>query len=226
MPGFGLTSVPPVAPVTPPRFFIMTQIINAIELGDPIPSIIHPSGDYPNMLILGGGRCVWEDYFAAREIMPTSYVMGVNDIAGQFKIEKMHHAVSLHGRVLPAIRGLRLEKGCCETICTHSDYPGAGITFVWKMQNSGGTSGLFALKIALALGCKKIILCGIPMDGSGHYFDPPDVRKNFAEVFGSVSNFAPWRDVAKSQIAVDRVRSMSGKTASLFKEPTKDWVES
>ena len=203
----------------------MTQIINDIELNEPIPSIIPPSGDYPNMLILGGGRCIWEDYFAAREIMPTSCTMAINDIAGQFKVEPIVHAVSLHARVLPAIRLLRIEKNDARSVCTHSDKRGEGVDFVWNMANLGGTSGLFAVKIALALGCKKIILCGVPIDGTGHYFDPPDPVKNLSENFESIACLSPWNCVAQSQVAKDRVRSMSGNTARIFGKPTKEWVE-
>lgn len=113
-----------------------------------------------------------------------------------------------------------------ESVCAHCDVTGVGVDCVWNMQSAGGTSGLFAVKIALALGSSKIIICGIPMDGSGHYFDPPDAKKNNTDDFSNKAGFAPWHDVARIQIASDRVRSMSGRTAQLFGKPTKEWVQS
>ena len=204
----------------------MYRTINDIVIKEPLPSILPESGVYPNMLILGGGRGVWEEYFEAREIMPRSYVMCINDIGAQFKVEKVHHIVSLHKRILPAIKAFRRDRGALESVSSHSYQPSPDVDFVWNMENVGGTSGLFATKIALALGSKKIILCGIPMDNSGHYFDPPKAKDNDSASFGGGSIDMPWRDLMKSAIAKDRVRSMSGKTMAMFKKPTKEWVES
>jgi hypothetical protein len=204
-----------------------TKIINDITISDP-PSIA--GGDCPNMLILGGGKGLWEDYFAAREVMPSSHIMCVNDIAAQFKAEKIQHAVSLHHRLLPAVCIMRKEKGMLEKVCRHSSSRGAredSADVYWCMQNGGGTSGLFATKIAIAMGSKHIILCGLPIDSSGHYFDPPTPEDNRTTKFAeNHSSFAEWRDMKKSKLVMSRVRSMSGNTGNLFGKPTKEWVQS
>ena len=151
--------------------------------------------------------------------------MCVNDIAGQFRAEPIHHAVSLHKRILPAVKLLRVEKSMLEKITTHSCLHHDGVDVVWNLHNSGGTSGLFAVKIALLLGYEKIIVCGVPMDNSGHYFDPDDVNVNQAAKFGDdKATIAPWSDIAKREVPKQRVRSMSGRTATILGKPTKEWV--
>jgi len=202
--------------------------INGIQIKEPLPDIMNGlNGEYPDMLILGGGTCVWEDYFAARKLLPKAYIMCINDIGAQFKVETIQHIVSLHPKLLNAVRAFRIEKSMIESVASHSNVKADGVNCVWNIANNGGTSGFFALKICLVLGCKKIILCGIPMDGGGHYFDPPDASLNSTTRFDSKATFYPWwQEMLSSPVALERVRSMSGKTAELFGKPTKEWVQS
>lgn len=199
-----------------------TKVYNDIVISDGLPMEVGEV--YPNLLILGGGKSVWDDYFAARELFDSYYVMCVNDIAGQFKVEEVHHAVSLHSPILPAVRALYRQKSMLNDFTTHSDHAAPGVDCVWNMQNSGGTSGLFAVKIAMAMGSRHIVICGIPMDNSGHYFDPPDAHLNKTDNFNVSSWLAPWEDVGRSIVARERVRSMSGNTAQLLGKPTKEWA--
>jgi len=186
-----------------------------------------------NLILLGGGMCVWEDYAEARKLFaPTGYndsqyeIMCVNDIAGQFTEEKIHHAVSLHKRILPAVRLLRVEKSMLEKFTTHSNLAGDEVDVVWNLHNAGGTSGLYAVKIALLLGYKKIIVCGVPMDNGGHYYDPKDssILNHTVRFASNKSSITPWRDLAKREIPQQRVRSMSGNTASILGKPTQEWA--
>jgi hypothetical protein len=202
-----------------------TKILNDITISDPPAQYDGKSN--ANMIILGGGRTVWEDYFFARSIMSSAEIMCINDIGTQFKAEHIHHMVSLHVGFFPATKLLRREKGLLHKYVNHCTVKREGVDVVWRMQNAGGTSGLFATKIALAMGSKKIILCGIPMDNTGHYFDPPEAEKNRTTKFSAQnSTLAPWRDMKKSKLVMDRVRSMGGHTAGIFGKPTKEWVQS
>jgi hypothetical protein len=77
------------------------------------------------------------------------------------------------------------------------------------------------------MGSKHIILCGIPADNSGHYFDPPTPEDNRTTKFSqNHSGFAEWRQMKKSALVMSRIRSMSGNTGNLFGKPTKEWVQS
>jgi hypothetical protein len=197
-------------------------IVNDIVIDTP-PDIAN--SDTSNIIILGGGKTVWEDYFKAKEIMPSYKVMCVNDIGTQFKAEQIHHLVSLHKGFFPAVKLLRKEKSMYEKYITHCNVAAQDVDYVWRMENVGGTSGLFAVKVAMALGAKRIIICGIPMDNSGHYFDPPDAIKNHTTKFSeNHCNLAPWIDLKKSKHAMQTVRSMGGHTASIVGTPTKEWA--
>jgi hypothetical protein len=181
---------------------------------------------HANMIILGGGKTVWEDYFFARSIMPKSEIMCVNDIGGQFKAEHIHHMVSLHTGFFVATKLLRQEKSVNLDYRNHFPKAATGVDVVWRMQNVGGTSGLFATKIAVAMGSKHIILCGIPMDNTGHYFDPPNADGNHTTKFSQNNcNLVPWRDCKKSGLVMSRVRSMGGHTAHIFGKPTEEWAK-
>ena len=90
--------------------------------------------------------------------------------------------------------------------------------YLFPGQTSSGTSGLFALKVALIdLGFDRAVLCGIPMqDEAGH------LRDAAAPWSGAVAHWAGWLE-AYPQIK-DRARSMSGRTADLLGRPTAEWV--
>ena len=179
------------------------------------------------LLILGGGRDVWADYLSAKEILEHYEVMCVNDIAIHFSVEPLHHAVSMHKKVLSAIRTIRREKSYLERVHTHSVKPHLDVDTAWTIQCAGPTSGGFAAQIAVAMGFTKIILCGIPIDNSGHYFDPPDGDSNHSVKFGDKHNIVGWRQLHENnEYARNRLRSMSGRTASIFGEPTIDWARS
>jgi hypothetical protein len=199
-------------------------IINEIAINDPVPSIVGKS--YGNLLILGGAKCVWDDYLEARDLMGKGnyWIMCVNDIGAQFKAEPILHAVSLHKRNLPAIRLMRKEKSMLEHVITHCHKPGPEVQLVWKLDNVGGTSGMFATKIAVLLGYKKIIICGVPIDNSGHYFDPLNINDNRSTTFNNSSQIASWREFSTLKTVKQRVRSMSGKTKAYLGKPTKEWV--
>jgi hypothetical protein len=201
------------------------QNINGIEVDDPVPSC---AGDFGGtLLILGGGKCLWEDYLKFKELGGSYRIMAVNDIACQFKAEPIMHAISLHRGILPAIRLMRREKSMLEHVFTHCHKSGPGIDNVWNIHNVGGTSGLFAIKVAMCLGHTKIVVAGVPMDGSGHYFDPLNANENNTTRFDGKSSQRVWSMFrTNNSIAGDRVRSMSGHSKTVFGEPTIEWLRS
>ncbi len=84
--------------------------------------------------------------------------------------------------------------------------------FRWPWTKHG-TSGLGAILTALALGYEEIVLCGMPLDESGHNGEPPWRKCGF---LNEVPDADPhWR------LAIDlafggKVKSMSGRT--------KEWL--
>jgi hypothetical protein len=150
--------------------------------------------------------------------------MCINDMACQFVECKINHAVSLHPKLLTAVRIMRIEKCMYEKITTHSNCEGSDVDVVWNMDQTGETSGLFAVKIALAMGFKKIIICGIPQDNSGHYYDHHKPKQTGLIRFNTRSNIRGWNDLYSITLAPERVRALSGLTKSIFGEPTKEWI--
>jgi len=166
------------------------------------------------LLILGGGRTVWEDFDKVRPWKGET--MAVNDIGAHFH-ERIRHWVTLHPEYLQGWRTYREKhlygQGVPAMTLSNKD-KGAGVDVVWSVDNVGGTSGLFAAFIGLMLGYDEIVLAGIPMDNTGHYFDAPWYRTdNEDRAVNSV-----WRQ-ARDNIFAGRVKSLSGNTREWLGAP-------
>jgi hypothetical protein len=88
----------------------------------------------------------------------------------------------------------------------------------------GGTSGLLACVVALGLGYDEIVLCGIPIDNSGHFWEQTGDKTNFqreivnssGQIRGDGRRF--WTNRLKEFDG--RVKSMSGNTRLILGAPT------
>jgi hypothetical protein len=82
-------------------------------------------------------------------------------------------------------------------------------------QNSAGSSGLFALKVALDR-FERAVLCGIPLaPAAAHYFD--------SRPWGAAEHYLDgWHEALPT--IKGRARSMSGWTAELLGRPTAEWM--
>ncbi len=168
-------------------------------------------------LVLGGAKCVFEDYAKARSLGEFSVVIGANDIIAE--ISEINHAVSMHPGKLPRWLKKRKENG-------HPDVEGLWTAFdrspqvpqglkVEFLRNTRGGSGLLAVYVARKLGCDRIVLAGVPMTLQGEHFHTPGWWKEY-HLYKVV-----WD--ANASLKTD-VRSMSGWTMEKFGEPTPSWV--
>lgn len=100
---------------------------------------------------------------------------------------------------------------------THSCQKGAMVHWPWS---GAGTSSLGATYTALALGYSEVILCGIPLDDSGHYFETPETESSFAKQVPLKGNgdVKYWQK-ARDEVFMGKVKSMSGRTADLLGMP-------
>jgi hypothetical protein len=165
------------------------------------------------LLILGGGANVWEDFAKVRPW--GGEIMAVNDV-GQYLQEPLRHWVTLHPEFMPGWRYFRekhLYSAGYDLTC-HSRKSVAGIDIAWAIQNIGGTSGLFACFVALMLGYERVVLAGIPMDNTQHFFDPPWYRHDL----GDRANEIVWRE-NRDRIFCGRVKSLSGRTMKWLGAP-------
>lgn len=159
-------------------------------------------------LVLGGADCLWDDLRALGHW--DGPVVATND-AGVAYPYRIDHWCSLHGDKLPAWRRMREARGLNLDFTTwtrdvHAEYADRTLSG-W----SSGSSGLFAVGVALHLGAESVVLAGVPMQADrAHFFDR-----------------APWDDVgpylqaweARAAQMRGRVFSMSGWTRELLGGP-------
>jgi len=165
------------------------------------------------LLVIGGARCVWEDLAAADTLTGRGNfkLMAVNDSA-MFIPEPITHMASLHPKHLGPWRALRKARyPTAGHSHTHSVRKADGVDFVWSPLHSDGLSGLFGVQVGLMLGYERIVLAGIPMDDSGTFWEPPEVRRKY----GLESYERAWK-YARDNYFRGRVKSLSGNT--------RDWL--
>ncbi len=180
------------------------------------------------LVVVGGARCVWEDYRTA----PTKAadIMAVGNIS-LFCPDRVKYIASMHREVLSSMKELRQHTARIrwmrnESPETHgcgvlpkefkgNTVPGGAVDKLWAhtelgMNPNGGSSGLFAALVGLKLGYKEIVLCGCPAD-SGNTYDPDWVRDEFR------NKQQTWKKAA--DVFGGRVTSMSGFTKEFFGYP-------
>lgn len=179
-------------------------------------------------LVLGGGSSVWADADAAMDLCEFDVVVACNDACAAWP-GHLDAAVSLH----PEKYGIWMERRSRsdfptpERLIGHKEagtgtvrLPALPIEFTeWKLpgQQDSGSSGLFALKVALVdLTCDRAILCGVPMDDRfAHFFDPNPWNAAAAHRRG-------WKQALPA--IADKARSMSGWTAEQLGRPDETWL--
>ena len=173
------------------------------------------------VLICGSGRCLWDDISS---LGPFDGDMMAVALAGMYLEKLPLHWVSLDPETFQWMLPMRPEIVYTPTglfvrrVETHSHRPCAGVLHAWPLsvlKTTGGTSSLAACRIALALGYERVILAGVPIDGSGHFYDAPSALREATDDYSGF--IEPWHD------AVDefkgRVRSLSGRTRELLGAP-------
>ncbi len=174
---------------------------------------------FPICCIVGDGGTAVEDLLVFRAYNVPAEYMAVN-LAGRLLEHlgiQVDHWATLEPRFF-ADESKRLGDALSKH--TGADLAETGFNFYWSKKPPGwdGTGGLFAAKIALAMGYDRIVLCGIPMDGSGHWYSKGDDTRGLDIFIG------PWIEFAKRLDVINRVRSMSGRTRQLLGAPNRDFL--
>jgi hypothetical protein len=177
-------------------------------------------------LVLGGGDCVWEDVAAWEKQYGQEWdglVIAANDI-GSWWPRRLDHWVSLHPNKFVAWRQLRAVNGFPPASMIWGRPQRQGEVLLWDQEIvpwPGGSSGLLAVQVAQQLGCRRAVLCGVPMTTTGHF---KESQENFGPSlwFGSAGHWTAW--VRHQEHLQGWVRSMSGKTRELLGEPTAAWL--
>lgn len=178
-------------------------------------------------LVLGGGASLWDDVAAALEVGEFAGVLACNDAAVAWP-GPVAAGVSYHAEQWPLWMERRRRAGrehparlfghreFTQSILARPDLPIEYVEPRFPGQVETGSSGLFALKVALVdLGFDKAVVCGMPMDPRPHFFDGAKWEAYSAHRRG-------WTE-ALPQIRA-RARSMSGWTSQLLGAPDADWL--
>lgn len=187
-------------------------------------------------LVIGCGARVWADVEEAQQMcrFDEFYICklaGVSWDGGYF------HWITLHPEFMKVPRLVSTgEAGYCiqraqkgyhsnyEIVSPLIDEVGAHrnhrmdrhVTYRWPGMSSSGSTGLFAVKIALDDGCDRVVLAGVPMTDDKHF-----------------SRGKPWNNVGSFTNAwetalpyyKDKTRSVSGGyTERLLGRPTPEWL--
>ncbi|MAH50363.1 hypothetical protein CMI37_31365 [Candidatus Pacearchaeota archaeon] len=203
--------------------------------GSPPPLLGNWEGN--TLLVVGGGRCVFDDLAAflrppegrtiSRSLMewsenPKGRVMAVNDI-GMYLECSLTHWTSLHPNFLIHWNRVRRDHSLPPPkTLLHSYKDDTGIDYVWEgMENTGGLSGLFAASIGILMGYDRVILAGCPTNDTGRFFDPHDSKGNHGlrHVQGA---WKPFIDTHHD--FAERTRSLSGFTKSILGPPPESWI--
>lgn len=165
--------------------------------------------------ICGGGRDMWQDFEKSKEF--GGDVMCVN-IAGLFVPHPVQHLFSWHADRIAPIKEWRSKEMPDDKSVVHSVGPDARgrIDYVWNFSGGTSTSGITAIELAYLLGYRRIMLCGVPMDDSGYFYQP---KKN-------PSLYDKWRKRELRDVANKMnwcIKSFSGYTKELYGEPPDEW---
>lgn len=185
-----------------------------------------------NVLVVGGASCVWDDL----ESVPEGWwdqVVAVNDVGVWWDLP-LDHWVSLHAEKFSPFG----HKGDWLAQRRAHGYPDAAR--VWSAKgrlrrgelwpgttdaldeswSASGSSGLFAVRVALHVGASRVILCGVPIDRRPHFTESRNHSRTKA--FSSAEGYRKaWQRQAENLRPC--VRSMSGWTRNLLGGPD-EWL--
>jgi hypothetical protein len=172
-------------------------------------------------VVIGGGAGVWAELDTAQAMigMHDPVIIAANH-AGRDYPGAVDHWATMHPDLMQRwIRDRAVAAGRPPAgQLWHARHRQSPMPGSMPVESWGGSSGLLCVKIALDLGFRRVILCGVPMDQNACHYDRPGKKWTEAAQYR-----AAWerrvRDIG------GRVRSMSGWTAKLLGMPTKEWLD-
>lgn len=190
------------------------------EAAAKLPTERHHQGAYDGpALVLGGAASLEEDMMMAMQLLapaaPTR--IGINSVP---ELVICDHLIGAHAQLMPEYYRHAIGRPKTHTYW-QAKIP-REVDVVWHNLHAGGSSGLLATKIAVAMGFAPVVLCGVPMQVSGY---APDYRKHepqggrILHLGHHPQKLETWREhwhTAKADGLLINVRSMSGWTKELL----------
>jgi len=186
-------------------------------------------------IILGTAPSMWTDLLQFRAQFDSDRewdLIAVNG-AGFLYEEPIDLWVSVHGNHLVKWVRKRHDLGYDMDFAAYGNFGRYenipdGIT-AWNKPHGNGSSGLFAVLVALELGYERLVLCGVPLEGQRRYGYGNPNDKSEPDENGLVTGDTDYKHYRtgwyKRRGALEEhVRSMGGWTAEYLGEPTDEWV--
>lgn len=181
------------------------------------------------VLIVGDGATVIDDLKRFYELGVEHDTMLINHTVLLWRIWNRpfeHFICGDAHRELEQKIAQSLNNGCLK----HCWNPGCGeekgFDIRWLKQDHrgwSGTTGNLGVKIAITLDYVRIVLAGMPMDESGHWYDKYLAADDVKRKSVHSNHLWFWTELATRPVG-RFIRSMSGYTKDLFDEPTYEWL--
>lgn len=153
-------------------------------------------------LVVGCAACVWDDLRSVPEGIGA--IVAINHMGRDFPGD-IAVAASVHHEKAREFR--RNDRPFVSTQL------GTGVDLAYdEVPYRHGTSALYAVGFCFLKGATDVVLAGVPIDGSGHYYDPSRPLPDFAAFRD------PWRQLLPKLRG--RVSSLSGWTRETLGPPT------
>ncbi len=171
----------------------------------------------PSALVIGGAKQVFEEVKQALELFEPDAFFVTNDSIVLWP-GRADYLCTLHPEKLAEWirnRGLRGHPKAGK-VCTHRKSQSTADIIDEIYRDWGGSTGLFAVRVAIAEGFDKIVGAGVPMEGRDRHI----IRKE--EWAQAAVYHHGW---LRHQAELTPIfRSMSGWTKQVFHAPTKEWL--
>ncbi len=168
-------------------------------------------------LILGGANCLKEDKRQALELIGEREFRRIAcNHAGRDE-PQVDDWTTLHPELFPKWIEARRAAGLPDAgQLWHAAHRRSKVDSQ-PIESWGGSSGFLCVRLALHLGCEKIILAGVPLRQSFEHYDK---RGPWCE---AVQYHHAWR--VRLRHIQHKVRSLSGYTAELLGFPNREWLD-
>ena len=183
---------------------------------------LRPKPEKDCLLIVGDATGVWDDVEEFFKFGIPHDTMLINHVATVWPWP-FEHFVAGDSHMIPM---QDIAKGLSSTVIKHCWNPTSeGFDIRWIRGSGGwqGTTANLAVKIGIALDYLKMVLAGIPMDFSGHWYNDALPEDDVKRSSDHRAHLQKWIELANRPVA-RFIRSMSGNTAELFGKPTKEWL--
>jgi hypothetical protein len=174
-------------------------------------------------IVLGGADCVFDDVHALLSMSPREWpglYIAANDVGCHWPV--LDHWASFHVDKLVRWKEERAARGLPPAYGTWGWRPGQPVDFVLYPW-SGGSSGMLAAQVAIVLGCRRVVLCGMPMTPTAHFNQSAEFSSATTVWAEADGHWKSWVRVYQQGWFGGHVRSMSGRTRELLGTPDVDW---